>query len=337
MSEGKSRQIKAVRFRMMDQFYNSILSSQEREDNRLCASDESMLRAVEKEFSNAQSLIRKAQTSGFTLAAFFSGEEIPTDFPMPVRKTDSFYVKKHTMAMRPYWHRHEFYELIAVQSGSCRQTMGDGSNVVLQKGQCCLICPDMPHRLEEAGKHDVILKMVIPQAFFLAACKEIAIPETGYTVFVPMSLPAQAQLIRLLQESAAPKPYSRPAIRSNLTLLLCELARSQLHQQTNADYFYCEYFQKKLKTASLQDFARAYGYCAAYASRLVRQKTGKSFTQLLTQYRMQRAAELLRDSELCVEDIARTVGYQTPAGLYKQFGACFGMTPTEYRRTLRDG
>ena len=89
-----------------------------------------------------------------------------------------------------------------------------------------------------------------------------------------------------------------------------------------------------MKHASLTHFAGTFGYTPAYASRLVKRQTGKSFLELLSGYRMQRAAELLSSSDLSVEDIALEIGYQVPSALYKQFSAHFGMTPNEYRNAL---
>ena len=99
-------------------------------------------------------------------------------------------------------------------------------------------------------------------------------------------------------------------------------------------HFYDDYFPNDLKQASLDHFAREYGYTPAYASRSVKRQTGKKFSELLCKYRMQRAAELLSSSDMSVEDIAFEIGYKVPSALYRQFKAHFGMTPNEYRNAL---
>lgn len=129
----------------MDKSFRDILFGQEREDDMSTRSEEDMTAAVRGEFSNAESLIAQARERGFSLSAFFSGAELPKDMSLPVRKSQTFYVKKHTSAQRPYMHSHEFYELIYVQTGHCLQTLRNGERIRLQKGQCCLLRPGEAH------------------------------------------------------------------------------------------------------------------------------------------------------------------------------------------------
>ena len=86
----------------MDKLFNNILASHEREDNAMFLSKDALLHAVRCEFSNAETLICQAQEKGFSVSEFFSGKELPADMELPVRKTQSFYVKKHTAVQQPY-------------------------------------------------------------------------------------------------------------------------------------------------------------------------------------------------------------------------------------------
>ena len=59
-------------------------------------SEGDLLNAIRGEFSNAEVLIAEARERGFSLSDFFSGAPLPPDMELPVRRTNSFYVKKHT-------------------------------------------------------------------------------------------------------------------------------------------------------------------------------------------------------------------------------------------------
>ena len=96
-----------------------------------------------------------------------------------------------------------------------------------------------------------------------------------------------------------------------------------------------DYFAAAGAQASLRGFAALTGYSAGYAGRLVLQKTGESFSALLAADRLRRAAALLESGDLSVEDVALTVGYANPSGLYKQFCAAYGMPPAAYRKLFR--
>ena len=52
----------------------------------------------------------------------------------------------------------------------------------------------------------------------------------------------------------------------------------------------------------------------------------------LRAYRMERAAEMLRQGELSVSDIAATVGYGSPSKFTAAFKVLMGVTPSAYRR-----
>ena len=256
---------------------------------------------------------------------------------LPLRRTNSFYVKKHTAVQQPYLHTYEFYELIYVQTGQCLQMLQDASGIRLQKGQCCLVRPGSAHRIERIGPGDVILKAVIPCELFARCIDDIPLPEEGVIVFGQMSLFAEYLFLRLLKESHTRSIYSGTAVSALLSLLFCELVRGKMGEGAAPVRWYGDYFQTQLKQASLTHFARTYCYTPAYASRSVKRQTGKTFSELLREYRLQRAAELLSSSDLSIEDIALEIGYQVPSALYRHFSAHFGMTPNEYRHALKSG
>ncbi len=316
----------------MDTAFNDIVYSHEREDSRTASSSDAFLRAVGREFSNADALLAAAKERGYTPSDFLSGVPLPANFPLPIRTSDTFCVKKHTLAQRPYLHAHDFYELLFVQSGTCMQTFRNGSTMQLTKGQMCLLRPGAAHCLAQPKRDDVLLKAVLPRDLFESAAEGISLPEAPVALFTPAAPFAEYLFLRLLKESARPAPFCEVAVRALITLLLSELSRPPEPPVRTLE----EYFGTHLKRASLTHFAEICGYTPAYASRLIHKKTGQNFAALLTEHRLKRAAELLATTPLTVEDIASEVGFASPSGFYKQFGAHFGMTPAQYRRALSD-
>lgn len=80
----------------MDKLFQEILFKHEAEDDATVRSEEAAMTAVREEFANAENLIFQARERGFSLADFFSGASLPFDMELPVRRSRSFYVKKHT-------------------------------------------------------------------------------------------------------------------------------------------------------------------------------------------------------------------------------------------------
>ncbi|TBL78980.1 helix-turn-helix domain-containing protein [Paenibacillus thalictri] len=70
----------------------------------------------------------------------------------------------------------------------------------------------------------------------------------------------------------------------------------------------------------------------AYVSRLFKQYTGKSFTEYLTEVRIEKSKELLQQTELKVNEVGSKVGYHNTYYFIKVFKEHAGMTPGEYKR-----
>ena len=83
--------------------------------------------------------------------------------------------------------------------------------------------------------------------------------------------------------------------------------------------------------ASLSALARRYSYSTTYLSELIHERCGMTFTELVTEQRMERAAMLLRATQLPVREVARQVGYTGTSNFYRAFRAHFGCGPAEYR------
>ena len=85
------------------------------------------------------------------------------------------------------------------------------------------------------------------------------------------------------------------------------------------------------ESVSLSELARRYSYSTTYLSELIHEHCGMTFTQLVAEQRMDRAAMLLRATSLPVREVARQVGYSGTSNFYRTFRARFGCGPAEYR------
>lgn len=88
------------------------------------------------------------------------------------------------------------------------------------------------------------------------------------------------------------------------------------------------------KDITLKDIADHIYLNSAYFSRLFKEKTGENFSDYLIKIRMQKAAELLKDSRYKVHEVSHMIGYESLRYFYRLFKRHNGLTPTEYRRTI---
>lgn len=82
---------------------------------------------------------------------------------------------------------------------------------------------------------------------------------------------------------------------------------------------------------SILDIAASVGLDRTYLSSLFKIKFGVSLRTFLLEYRMNRATELLRNPELSVSDISRSVGYVDPFLFSKMFKKVTGSSPRNSR------
>jgi len=85
---------------------------------------------------------------------------------------------------------------------------------------------------------------------------------------------------------------------------------------------------------SISAVATQFQYNPAYLTTLIKKHTGVSFVQLLNQTRIAAAKNLLTNSELTIEAIARQCGYNDVKYFFRIFKKETCMTPKEYRKNL---
>lgn len=86
-----------------------------------------------------------------------------------------------------------------------------------------------------------------------------------------------------------------------------------------------------MEDISLQTAAGAMNYSEAYFCKIFKQCFDKSFIVYLSEYRVEKAKQLLADVVINVKDISASVGYRDSNYFAKVFKRVAGTTPTEYR------
>ena len=92
------------------------------------------------------------------------------------------------------------------------------------------------------------------------------------------------------------------------------------------------HFQEDLTVSKL---ARYVGLNRSYLTTVFQSVAHMSPQQFLMRFRMTRAAQLLREAELSVGEVARSCGYPDPLTFSKAFKRTMSVTPSQYRRGAR--
>ena len=82
----------------------------------------------------------------------------------------------------------------------------------------------------------------------------------------------------------------------------------------------------------LKEVAAHLGYSPAYLTNTVRQKTGRTVKQWIIERRMDRARQLLLDTEKAIAQIAEDTGYTDTGYFIRQFKQLHGASPHLWRK-----
>lgn len=89
---------------------------------------------------------------------------------------------------------------------------------------------------------------------------------------------------------------------------------------------------------SLALVAEKYNMSSSYLSRLIKQRSGLSFSDYLTKLRMEQAKQLLSsDQKHMIYEISSMVGYSSQHYFCRMFKEYTGVSPSDYRLTLLQG
>ena len=89
------------------------------------------------------------------------------------------------------------------------------------------------------------------------------------------------------------------------------------------------------KELSLELLGQLVNLHPVYMSKIFKEVTDINLSSYITDVRMQKAAELLEQTNLQVQEVMKQIGYQKSQYFSKRFKEKFGVTPKEYRMYKR--
>lgn len=267
-------------------------------------------------------------------------------------------LRKHTRFIHFPRHTHDYVEMIYMCSGSTRQRVND-HDVVLSAGELLLLNQKAEHEIFPAGEDDIAVNFIIlPEFFdqvlrmmtdeenalrdFVIDCLRSDCAGSGYLHFkVAQILPVQNLVENLIWSIHNRQPNRRSMNQFTMGLLFLQLMNHMDRMETDAVgeeqlvISVLRYIEDHYRDGELTELAQLLHYDISWLSREIRQKTGRTYTELVQEKRLNQAAYLLTHTAMSVMDVGMAVGYENQSYFHRIFQKHFGMTPRNYRLHTR--
>ena len=255
----------------------------------------------------------------------------------------------HKMDFSMQFHRHDFFELSFVTSGSGTSQRLEGEEVIkkeIERDTILLWDGRLPHRAVDIKGDPLRQIIMIFDSAYLQCMKNAD--------EVVSQLKERNPLIihnHLLVEKL--KPYLREILFETYThrlgresIMFASLSTILMHiiRETRTSRSYTEALKDKRVRKAVEFIHENYylslkleyiaGICnlsTRHFSDIFKQETGRSFTQYIHWYRIQKAKEFLTTSSRSITDIAFEVGYDDVSYFSKRFKKEENLTPGEAR------
>ncbi|TVY06984.1 response regulator transcription factor [Paenibacillus cremeus] len=160
----------------------------------------------------------------------------------------------------------------------------------------------------------------------------IALHETVQKQFEPGELGAVAgipcDMPQTDMNSSEVMTWAAEQVKLFMLLLSSWQASKSENLIERAIKYIAEHYSEELR---LSDVAAQIHLNPSYFSVLFKKATGESFTRYVTRFRMEKAALLLRHSDMKIFEIANAVGFDEPNYFTNVFKQQYQMSPKEYR------
>lgn len=263
-------------------------------------------------------------------------------------------------------HRHEYFQLMVTLEGSAMQTVG-GAVRPVGRGTLTFVLPYRVHLLPlPAGSRYIVINF--SQRFLrpdldvdpldLEDVPVSRVPElapflyqeyTDFTLEGADLAEAEAMLEQMMAENAERRFGSLEMLRGMLLQLigltcrrhegeLLRLSREKTHSAGRREALQrvTRYIRDNLAhDLTLTEAAATAFLSPNYLAHLLKNEVGKTFTDLVTERRMERAQELLANTAMRVSEVAHASGFPDEGYFTRRFRQWFGTTPRQYRDSVR--
>lgn len=243
----------------------------------------------------------------------------------------------------PNWfniqHSHDFCEILYV-AGGAGEAILEGKKFRLAPGDLVVVNPGTLHEERSDAKAPLRLIFLAIRDFAAPGLPAGCLSQEKYRVLScgEYRYKMDIYLRELLQETSSQIEFYQEisqGLVSALLVLVMRLIRinpedeAALSQECQKIKEYLD--QNFTSPITLDSLSETVYISKHYLSHLFKEQTGVSPIKYLTSKRMEKACELLSETELPVSEVSKAVGYENPLYFSQVFKRIYGISPVKYR------
>lgn len=265
-------------------------------------------------------------------------------------------LRPHTRFIHFPRHTHNYVEVVYMCSGQTTHIINE-TRVELHAGELLFLSQNATQEILPASLDDIAVNFIIlPEFFdrslamigaennlirtFLTDCLKNSSGQVSFLHFrVADVLPVQNLVENLIWMLLHRQPNKRSMNQTTMGLLFLHLLNftdkvsiGQDHLEQELTFTVLSYIEEHYRDGELSALAASLNYDLYWLSRLIKSTTGKTYTELLQEKRLNQAAWLLSATALSITDVSLDVGYSNFSYFYRIFRQKFGCSPKEYRK-----
>ncbi|MDR1953794.1 MAG: AraC family transcriptional regulator [Clostridiales Family XIII bacterium] len=284
-------------------------------------------------------------------------KEFIVDSKKMLRARQLIDVRPHTRFVHFPRHSHNYIEIVYMCNGSTTHIVNGVAEITLKQGELLFLNQNASHEIKPCKEEDICVNFIVlpeffDQAFtmiegvgmiysFVFANKNNPEGEISYLHFNTSDiLPVQNLTENMIWSIVNKHTYTHSINQVTMGLLILHMLNNTDKISQNDPNQYknniilnvLKYIEESYKTARLEEFASDIGMPLYYLSKLIKKHTGSNFKQLLQQKRLEKSIQLLSQSQMPVENIVTSVGYENSSYFHKLFKEKYKTTPHYYRK-----
>lgn len=239
--------------------------------------------------------------------------------------------------LTPHWHEH--IELLYFIDGVCTFTC-NGKTFTAQKGDFVVINSAEVHSFISKGKIKYFCMLIYPEFFSDVNFKNILIKN-----HIPYDMFIEKAMFNINSEHSSDKDGSDMMVKSYVYSVMTHLVRNYTYAHITEKDIYThssnlkrldtvfEYisnnYDKELSTHMLSNLCYV---SESYFCRFFKKATGKTVANYINEYRIEKAAYLIKNTDSTISEISLRTGFGDANYFSRVFKKVIGKSPSEYRQ-----